>query len=811
MYVYADQESIDVVSAPCAKSLVVGGDFGHGNFGDVAQHLGAIALARQASVRPVVSVLALGAVSRYFRPTAMRMAYAADAVLFVAESPLSQADEELLGLHRVRSLCAITCVHLYGGGFLNEMWGEFVLSTTEWFLERFDSAAYVVSGQQISEAFADRVARHVQVHNPKAFGVRDEQSLELLRLRGVECSFSFDDAVETLGLLTRSLGLKRGGKGCLVHLNSSDYTGNDRALAEVSAHLNALAERPEYAGSFTLVQAYREAREHVVDTLETISRLDAGSPLDDCRLLSLVPLLFEASTSSRLGSLEVAAGYSCSYHVALWLQLAGIPCWIRSESPYYVQKRRALGIPDRFEEFFADLPLPDHANSLERRQEWLEKLLPALQNAPDTAPAIELPTASLESPPGVFYLKGEGPSLAERLESAWASVVGLTNDLEQSAREAAAGREAIAALEQRVEAAENEKQRQSEIVRELQGSIDRLSNDLRAGQLVEVELRTRIADAGEEAGRLLAQVMELAGRAAESEGRAHLLDQIARSAKDDALAQQERAATLSERLVALEMESNHLKARLEDGESRSASLLERISALGDENRGLEIRANRAELELSHSVRSNESLQATIADLERRSSELEDRLRDADSRILALLARITAIGDENRTLEVRASRAELDHWHAVRGNESLAARVAELEHAIATAHVEHLEARQRGDDLAARLETTAARLSDVGHQARAMRERAECAEQALDESTRTLHGASERLSLILGSRSWRYTRPFRAAARFASTGRFDAAGNVGLFALLAMLARRIGISPRVRASVGAFLGRFRRRH
>lgn len=810
MYFYADQESIERVSGSAAKIVLIGSDFGYGNFGDVAQHLGAISLARHESGSLVVSVLAINALSRHFGASMMRKAYAVDALLFVADTPLSAADQGMLGLRPVRSLRSISCVHLYGGGFLNEMWGEFVLSVVEWLLARLESTVYVVSGQQVSAAFADRVARHVEAHKPKAFGVRDEESLALLRSRGVHCSFSFDDAVEVLSELASTLKLTRGVNGCLIHLNSSDYTGNDGALMEIAAHLQGLAGRAMFSGRFTLAQAYRDAREEVVDTLETVKRLDASLPLDDCRVLSLVPLLLGGSDSPRSGPVEIAAGYSCSYHVALWLQLAGVPCWIRSENPYYVQKRKALGIPDRFEDFFAELPVPDHASHLERRQSWLGELRLAMQSAPDRGPSIAVHRSEEEMSPAAFHYKGE-PPLTERLRMAWASVVGLTNDLEQRAREAAAGREAIAALEQRVEAAENEKQRQSEIVRELQGSIDRLSNDLRAGQLVEVELRTRIADAGEEAGRLLAQVMELAGRAAESEGRAHLLDQIARSAKDDALAQHERAATLSERLVALEMESNHLKARLEDGESRSASLLERISALGDENRGLEIRANRAELELSHSVRSNESLQATIADLERRSSELADRLRDADSRILALLARITAIGDENRTLEVRASRAELDHWHAVRGNESLAARVAELEHAIATAHVEHLEARQRGDDLAARLETTAARLSDVGHQARAMRERAECAEQALDESTRTLHGASERLSLILGSRSWRYTRPFRAAARFASTGRFDAAGNVGLFALLAMLARRIGISPRVRASVGAFLGRFRRRH
>lgn len=809
MYLYADRESIDVVATPDAKTLLIGGDFGYGNFGDVAQHLGAISLARQASGRAVVSVFAIGALSRHLEPSMIRKAYAVDALLFVAEHPLSDADQEMLALRPVRRLCAISCVHLYGGGFLNEHWGEFVLSTVEWFLERFESAAYVVSGQQVSEGFADRVVRHIGIHRPSAFGVRDEQSLALLGSRGVGCSFSFDDAVEVLGGLARRLKLTRGSKGCLVHLNSSDYTGNDRTLTEISAHLHILAVRPAFAGRFVLVQAYRDARDEVVDTLETIKRLDAGSPLDDCRVLSVVPLLLGGSASSSRVALEIAAGYSCSYHVALWLQLAGIPCWIRSENPYYVQKRKSLAIPERFEDFLAELPTPDHAGNLERRQAWLDELLRAMHSAPDTGPSIDLPQPAVEVAAGVFHYKGE-PPFAERLRTAWASVVGLTNDLEQRSREMVACRESIDVLKKRLDASERETLRQSKIATELRKSIDRLSGELRASQRVEAELRARVSDAGEEAERLLAQVLELSGRAVAAETRVLLLDEVSRAAKDEVVAYQERLAALSERLIRVEVESNDLTRRLADRESRILALVEKLTAIGDENRALEVRVNRAELEHRHAVRGNETLQAKVSELEIRSSELAKRLDDAESRILSQLARITAIGDENRALEVRASRAELDHWHAVRGNEALTARISEFEHALAKTSAAHIETQQRSDDLAARLEITGARLSEVGHEARIMRERAQIAEQALDESKRSLLEATKRLSQIHDSRSWRYTRPLRAATRFAATGRFDSAGSVGVFALLALLARRIGVSPKIRSSVGVFIGRFRRR-
>ena len=96
--------------------------------------------------------------------------------------------------------CAVEALHLYGGGFLNGKWGNYVISITEFLLKNLAIETYAISGQQVDFEFAQETAGHIHNFRPGCVGVRDDQSSQLLRAHGVVPEFSFDDAYDRKNL-----------------------------------------------------------------------------------------------------------------------------------------------------------------------------------------------------------------------------------------------------------------------------------------------------------------------------------------------------------------------------------------------------------------------------------------------------------------------------------------------------------------------------------------------------------------------------------------------------------------------------------
>jgi hypothetical protein len=166
-------------------------------------------------------------------------------------------------------------------------------------------------------------------------------SLRLLAEQGFVADYSFDDATEALLALNDRITLRRG-QGLALHLNSSDYTANQNLEYGLGRELASLAGCAAAGKGVTALQAFRDCRQEVFDTSETIKRLDHLFPFHNFRTIDLVGLLFDQDGSHVVPDVEAEIGYSCSYHITLWLQLAGIPCWLRSSNPFYNQKSRAL-------------------------------------------------------------------------------------------------------------------------------------------------------------------------------------------------------------------------------------------------------------------------------------------------------------------------------------------------------------------------------------------------------------------------------------------------------------------------------------
>lgn len=421
IYLYTDEASWQILSDSRQKVVLIGSDFGYGNFGDVLQHLNTVQFIKRMGGYATVSVMAANAIGASGFPEWARDAYAVDAIIYVADYPLilDEKSPKLKAVEEVRNLAAI---HLYGGGFLNKMWGDYVLSVAEYFLRLAPGVGYFVSGQQITDPYQHVLINHFKKFPPNIFGVRDEISRDWLHGIGLGSHFSFDDATEALIDLTQRSGLRKGG-GLLLHLNSSDYTANDSANDGPIAELSALKTTAAAATGVTVFQAYRDPRQEVVDSTETIKRLDVQFPFYDLRVVDLVGLIFGQGT--RRGDREISGefGYSCSYHVALWLQLAGIPCWLKSSNSFYSQKSKALQVTQDLASFLREPRLADHASNLERRGAWRSLLENEFLKLDEVNNVCRIPDQAGGPAPWPFFFKGK-PTLQERLgdsmaDAAW--------------------------------------------------------------------------------------------------------------------------------------------------------------------------------------------------------------------------------------------------------------------------------------------------------------------------------------------------------------------------------------------------------
>lgn len=430
LYLYADDESAELLAAARPKALLLGGDFAFGNFGDVLQHVGTVRRVRAATGLAVVSLI--NVMSRHIDVASIREKYDVDALALVSEAPIDAKLAADLGLRMVRSLCNVSYVQLYGGGFLNEMWGDFVLGIAEYILDRLPGVPYVISGQQVSQGFARQTGSHVHRFGPLLVGARDHESLGHLADQGVRTEFSFDDAVEPLISLRSKWDLRQG-DGVFIHMNTSGYTGNDAAIAEMVEQLQLVATRAGGSGTPTLFQAFQDAREDVVDSIETIKRLEVAFPFKNCETILLVnSLLGIGDDSTRV--LTGRFGYSSSYHVTLWLQLSGIPCWLRGSNAYYEQKRKALGIEDDLEAFLEQMTLPDHAENLQLRHEWLQKLDQVMGSIKPVTNRIEWDLPDADQPVRLFNFKGE-PRFEQQLREAWCAQESSQNEVDRLSTE----------------------------------------------------------------------------------------------------------------------------------------------------------------------------------------------------------------------------------------------------------------------------------------------------------------------------------------------------------------------------------------
>jgi len=379
-FFYVDYDSSFILESNYAKTILIGSDLGYGNFGDILQQRGCIDFHRKYSTNKIVGIIDAQAINDSQYIEFIKKALNFDAIIVVSEIELS-FDQNIISLQLLHFVYNVNIIHLYGGGFLNEKWGNYVLGITEEFLTLFTPNLYIVSGQQISNIFIDRLIPHLKLFKPAVFGCRDDMSFRWMTETGYSPHFSFDDATEELQKLAQQLQLQKG-RGVLLHLNISDYTFNfydinDNLLKEIDTLLQLCSTNNL---PITLFQAYNDKRLVVLDTRETLKELDKTILFYNYRVIELANIAYNLS-SYHFEPICGNFAYSCSYHVALLMQLAGIPCWLRGFNEYYLQKRHALQINQNFKEFLKEPQLANHSTNLARRAEWCDHLASLLSVA----------------------------------------------------------------------------------------------------------------------------------------------------------------------------------------------------------------------------------------------------------------------------------------------------------------------------------------------------------------------------------------------------------------------------------------------
>ncbi|GJQ28701.1 MAG: hypothetical protein HBSAPP03_05850 [Phycisphaerae bacterium] len=475
-FFYADERTASRLRDPGQAVVMVGSFMGYPNFGDILQLKGALRWhAAQTGCTPIL-ILDVDAITDDDYPARVRRNYGVESLVFFCTYPLTNPPA---GLALVPTMPAIPNLHLYGGGFLNPLWGDFLVSLVEGVYAAFGSTRYLVSGQQVDPAFRDAMAAHFTRCPPILAGGRDPTSAKVLASCGVRAAFSFDDATECAADIAAALTRngEPGGPHALVHLNASGYTRSDGEAAQLATLLDRLVTLRDHLGPqarFTLLQAYTDRRTYdIADTLGVVQLLDDTFPLREYGVLHLDRIAMDLGREGWDRGLGLTPAptiaLTSSYHVSMLCAMMGVPCWMEGRNDYYRQKRSGLGHEHAdFRVFLANPTAATLADGLAARSVWLERLSEAWA-APSPAATLREAPSRRVPPARAWTGKQTVAKLREHL-LAWAK------DAEASAVRAHARATELGARLGQVEGAFHE---EKETARLLRAQIDDLGAQVR--------------------------------------------------------------------------------------------------------------------------------------------------------------------------------------------------------------------------------------------------------------------------------------------------------------------------------------------
>jgi hypothetical protein len=380
---YATAETASAIAEAKAVALMIGGYDGSGNYGDLVQLDAAAEL-----LEPLApGLLALPVVERQYagshRMLVEQMLHPPEQVLFF--DARGQHEDDLVPVEPPYRIEFGAC-YLYGGGYLNGLWGGrklAMLRAAESLLAAGDveRVCRISSGLQADPDWVEALGgddgttlRGLELH-----AGRDPRSSQVLDgLGGAPVLLTGDDAVGVLGrlLVPGPLPAVDGELRVAVHYTDHDWVTDD-ASRLLAFYLEMLNELGRTAGAAVRIQPLVAYLDHRVDerpAAELLASACAERGIEVAEPIVLRPAgLATAAGEIRRASLTI----TCSYHVALTSLMLGVPAVSMADTPYYEQK--ATGLLDGF-----DLPPDFTARSSEDAAEKARTIAPMVLD-PGTA------------------------------------------------------------------------------------------------------------------------------------------------------------------------------------------------------------------------------------------------------------------------------------------------------------------------------------------------------------------------------------------------------------------------------------------
>lgn len=398
--IYSDLKSEQNLFTDKKKIILIGSCFGNSNFGDILQLQGTIAFYKKYTELDPVLVFDTANLSHANSVREYYKKYNVDIILFIDQHERTNIHE--FGLNKITRVKSIQNLHLYGGGFMNNFWGDFVISVIAFFYQTFEVKKYIISGQQVNLNYAKKFAEHCEKYNPLLIGVRDFVSFNNLKQYNLNITFSFDDAVEELLKLKKiianhpSHNTSSKHKHFLLHLNDSLYTNNSENNRLLECIELLKTNYPKY--KVVIANAFNDIRYGVSDSLHSIVKLEDKFPYAHYDVLDLTKYSYNNADLNGLDLLNVDFGVASSYHVTLLLHLMKKPCWLLANNEFYDHKRESLSLNGNLSEFLEKRPINDYTAKLALRVKWIEKLKNIIHKMEETYTKtlinIELPKLS---------------------------------------------------------------------------------------------------------------------------------------------------------------------------------------------------------------------------------------------------------------------------------------------------------------------------------------------------------------------------------------------------------------------------------
>lgn len=352
---YATPATAAEVSHAKAIAILVGGYDGSGNYGDIAQLDATLEMLGR--FEPGLLLLPVLERSRavdhgeqiagFLRPPAR--------VLFFG--PEEGYEDDLVPVPAPGDPAFAAC-YLYGGGFLNQHWGErklAMLRAAETLLQGGGATEIcrLSSGLQADAGWIADLdsADSARLTSFEPLGARDPQSAEALAILG-EVLDGGDDAIGILGRLPVDAPPDPDAR---LHVNV--HVGGESWVSENAERIGELfgdflAELGRRAGLPVVAHPLIAYLDRHIDERPQVARLEAACArrsigFAEPKVLRPVDL---PAISPELR--RAALTLSCSYHVALTSLMLEVPAVLLRDNPYYEQKARGLaeafGLPDAF-------------------------------------------------------------------------------------------------------------------------------------------------------------------------------------------------------------------------------------------------------------------------------------------------------------------------------------------------------------------------------------------------------------------------------------------------------------------------------